>query len=104
MPIYVFFRAGIFPAGDISYLPNPEKLVNQADQLGQRFSFEIRVVNNGPSVAPLTHLRVLWPLFLPPQNDQFFLYPVTITTVSDFILFNIVFAIQATLENTTVCD
>ena len=103
MPIYVFFmsfRVGIFPPGDISYLPDPEKLVNRADQLGQRFSFEIRVVNNGPSVAPLTHLSVLWPLFLSPQNDQFFLYPVRITTVSDFTLFSILFAIEATLENT----
>jgi len=60
--------------------------VTKADDLGQEISFQIVVVNNGPSTVPLSQLNVVWPLFSPLRSDQFFLYPVEIDTVSGHIL------------------
>jgi len=79
----VIASAGV--AGSVSYLPNPEKFVANARELGQQIAFEILVANNGPSIAPLSQLSVVWPLFSPLQSDQFFLYPVEIETVSGHI-------------------
>ena len=59
-------------------------LASGSDSLEFNVTFTIR--NIGPSDSPFSTITIYWPLTDPAKTDQFFLYPLSIRTVSYIIM------------------
>lgn len=79
-------RININPDQD-SFEAIMDTTVDLTSALGPEFNVTVTVRNDGPSDSPFSTFTIYWPLTDPEQLDQYFLYPLRITSVSFKVLY-----------------
>ena len=83
--MYFSFCSIIIQPDQISFVPIDEETdldLSSVLESAQQFRLTINVLNNGPSRSPFSMLTIFWPLVDPLQTNKYFLYPLTIDSVS----------------------